>query len=382
MKDRAEVVIIGGGVIGCAIAYYLARAGCRDVVVLEQSYLASGSTGRCGAGVRQQWGTETNCTLARESVRRFETLAEELDWDGDIEFKQRGYLVLAFSEPEWRQFGINLALQNRLGIPSRAVTPAEAQEIVPFLDPTGLVGATFCPTDGHCNPFQVTWAYARAARRLGVSFLTYTRAVAVNTHRGRICSVDTTAGRIATRVVVNAAGAYSGPVAALAGVSLPVYSERHQILVTEPVAPALNPMVISFSRRFYCQQTPHGSFIMGMSDPNEPKGTDTGHSWQFLEHMAATVTAVLPALAQLRVVRQWSGSYNITPDAQPILGPSGEPEGLYLAVGFSGHGFMIAPITGEALAAHITGTRPPVGITNLDLGRFARGQLILEPSVV
>ncbi|MEW6522050.1 MAG: FAD-binding oxidoreductase [Bacillota bacterium] len=382
MTERTGVVIIGGGVIGCAIAYYLARSGYSDVMVLEQSYLASGSTGRCGAGVRQQWGTEMNCILSRESVRRFETLNEELAYPGDIEFKQRGYLILAHSEREWEQFAKNLRLQQSLGIPARAVDPHEARELVPMLNTEGLLGATFCPTDGHCNPFYVTQAYARAAARLGVSIRTFTRVEAIVIHGGRVRGVSTPAGDIEAEVVVNAAGAYAGEVGRLAGLELPVYSERHQILVTEPVAPALDPMVLSFSRHLYCQQTPHGSFIMGLGDPAEPRGTDTGHSWQFLQRMAARVTELLPPLAGLRVVRQWSGSYNISPDRQPILGPAGTVGGLFLAVGFSGHGFMLAPVVGETLAALILDQTPPVDVSRLDAGRFARGDLIVEPSVV
>ncbi|HAI21620.1 MAG TPA: FAD-dependent oxidoreductase, partial [Clostridiales bacterium UBA8153] len=182
--------------------------------------------------------------------------------------------------------------------------------------------------------------------------------------------------------VVNAAGAYAGEVGRMAGEELPVYSERHQILATEPVAPLLGPMVLSFARHLYCQQTPHGSFVMGLGDPAEPRGTDTGHSWQFLQRVASRVTELLPPLADLRVVRQWSGSYNISPDRQPILGGSGALEGLFLAVGFSGHGFMLAPVVGEILAALILGHTPPVDVSGLDAGRFARGQLIVEPSVV
>lgn len=382
MSDRTGVAIIGGGVIGCAIAYYLARAGYSDVVVLEQSYLASGSTGRCAAGVRQQWGTEMNCILARESVRRFETLNAELEYPESIEFKQHGYLILAHSEREWVQFAANLRLQQSLGIPARAVDPAQAREIVPILNTAGVVGATFCPTDGHCNPFHVTWAYAQAAKRRGVRVRTGTRVEGILTQNGRVRGVRTNWGDIEAPVLVNAAGAYSGEVGRMAGEELPVYSERHQILVTEPVAPLLGPMVLSFSRHLYCQQTPHGSFVMGLGDASEPRGTDTGHSWQFLQKMAVRVTGLLPALAGLRVVRQWSGSYNITPDRQPILGPAGAVEGMFLAVGFSGHGFMLAPVVGEILAALILGHSPPVEVAGLDAGRFARGELMVEPSVV
>lgn len=384
MKNKADVVIIGGGVVGCSIAYNLAREGITDVVLLEKSYLASGSTGRCGAGVRQQWGTETNCRLAKASIEILENLEKELNYYDTIEFKQGGYLLLALTEKEWEQFQKNVELQNRLGIPSRLLTPAEAKEIVPYLDIENnqIYGATFCPTDGHANPFKVTEAYALAAEGLGVEINKYTEAQDIQIEMGRITGVVTDKGTIKTDTVVNAAGGYSQQVAAMAGIELPVYSERHQIMVTEPVDPLQGPMVMSFSGNFYIQQTPHGSFIMGQGDPNEPKGFDMGHSWQFLQEISKKVISFLPLLGELRIVRQWSGLYNITPDAQPIICEATDLPGFYMAVGYSGHGFMLSPITGILITEMIMGKKTSIDISMLDLGRFERGELFLEPSVV
>jgi len=384
VKSTADVVIIGGGINGVAIAYNLAVRGCQRVVVLERNTLASGSTGRCGAGVRMQWGTEMNCRLARDSISHFERLNEELEFDGDIEFKQGGYLILAYHERQWEQFKKNVALQRSLGIPSRLVSPSEAGEIVPHLDLGGLIGATFCPKDGHVNPFKTTQAYAEAAARRGVEIRKFSEAVAIDRDAsGRINRIVLAGGdEIATRVAVNAAGPYSQLVGKMAGVELPVHSERHQILVTEPVAPKQGPMVLSFAHGLYCQQTPHGSFIMGLGDPHEPRGFDVGSSWQFLENVAAKVTALMPALKEIRVVRQWAGLYNMTPDAQPILGEVPGVPGFFVAVGFSGHGFMLAPMTGILLAEMILGLKPTMDVSMLTLERFARGELIREPSVV
>ncbi|MDP2871058.1 MAG: FAD-binding oxidoreductase [Bacillota bacterium] len=381
MKRSVEVAIVGGGVIGCSIAYHLANLGCRDVAVYERGYPSCGSTGRCGAGVRAQWGTEMNCRLAHESIKRFERLEEDLDYP-DIEFKQGGYLILAFSPAQLRQFERNVALQNSLGIPSRVVGPDEARDIVPHLAAPDLVGATFCGTDGHCNPFKVTDAYARAARRLGVEINTYTSVTGFEQQGGRVVRLETTAGPVECGAVVNAAGPFSAQVAAMAGLELPVFSQRHQVVVTEPVAPKQRPMVISFAHGFYCQQTPHGSFILGLGDPAEPRGLDIGHSWQFLADLAEKVEHLLPSLGRLRAVRQWSGLYNVTPDAQPILGPAGQPANLWLAVGFSGHGFMLAPMVGLTIAQGILGMEAEIPIDRLVLARFARGELVPEPSVV
>ena len=382
-EERAEVVIIGGGIIGCATAYELAKLGMTDVIVCEKDYITAGATGRCGAGVRQQWGLEMNIRLSRSSYKILENLNEELDYDGDIEFKQGGYLVLAYSDAQMEQFRKNVQLQNRIGTPSRTVTVEEASDIVPHLNTEPLVGATFCPEDGHADPFHTTMAYAKAAQRLGVTIKTQTEVTDIEVEGDEVQGVHTADGDfISADMVLNAAGPYSGPVADMAGVDIPVYSERHQILVTEPVDRYQGPMVISFEHGIYCQQTPNGSFIMGLGDPNEPKGFDIETSWQFMEHMSHSVLDILPPLADLRVVRQWSGLYNITPDAQPILGGIPGLQGYYMAVGFSGHGFMVGPMTAVLMAQMMTDTEMDMDISMLDLGRFERGDLIHEPSVV
>jgi sarcosine oxidase subunit beta len=353
----------------------------RDVVVLERKFLAAGATGRCGAGVRQQWGTEMNCLLARESMKILENMNEILETKRDIELKQGGYLLLAYSDKEMNQFQKNITLQNSLGIPSRLITPEEAKEIVPYLNTDKLLGGAFCGKDGHANPFLVTQAYADAARRLGVEIYTNTEVTGIRQENGNIVGVETNKGYIATEKVVNAAGGYSHPIGEMVGLDLPVYSERHQILVTEPVEAMQGPMVMSFSYNIYCQQGPHGSFIMGFGDPNEPRDYNIRSSWQFLEEMAEKATWLLPPLKHLRVVRQWSGLYNMTPDRQPILAESGKVPGFYNAIGYSGHGFMIAPMVGIYMAELILGKEPTMQLS-LDEGRFERGELILEPSVV
>ncbi|HRU40795.1 MAG TPA: FAD-binding oxidoreductase [Candidatus Diapherotrites archaeon] len=382
MNKTASVVIIGGGISGCAIAYTLAKKGVKDIVVIERDYLSSGATGRCGAGVRMQWGTEMNCKLAKYSIEFFERANEELEYEYDIEFKQGGYLIVASTEKEVNQFKKNIALQNSLGIPSRLLTPKEAKEIVPHMDETKIIAATFNPKDGHLNPFHTTQAYANAAVRLGVEIMKYTTVTGIKVENGKVVGVETDKGYISTPVVVNAAGGYSQLIAKMVGIDLPVYSERHQILVTEPVAPMQGPMFMSFSLNIYCQQTPHGSFIMGRGDANEPRDLRITSSWHFMEEMAKTCTELLPPLKELRVVRQWSGLYNISPDRQPIYGPVKEVEGFYLACGFSGHGFMFGPVTGVVIAESILGETPTIPVHMLDKDRFERGELLLEPSVV
>lgn len=381
MRNSASVVIIGGGITGCSAAFNLAKRGVKDIVILERNFLASGATGRCGAGIRQQWGVFQNCLLANESMKIFENFKEVVETDIDIELKQKGYLLLAYSEKELNQFRKNIEVQHQLSIPSKLVTCAQAKEIVPFLNTDRMVGGAFCGSDGHANPFLTTQAYAKSARRLGVEIHTGTTVEAIITEKGSIKAVLTDKGRIETQAVIDAAGGWSWEIGKMVGLDLPVFSERHEILVTEPVKPILGPMVMSFSFNIYCQQTPHGSFIMGCGPKEEPRGYNMDSSWQFLETMVQKAAWLLPPLKKMRIVRQWAGLYNISPDRQPIVCESETVKGFFMGIGYSGHGFMIAPAVGILLADLVTHS-PLTWDVVLDLGRFERNETISEPSVV
>lgn len=380
---KANYVIIGAGISGCSIAYNLAVKGVKDIIVLDKSYLTSGSTGRCGAGIRQQWGTKMNCLLAKASIEFFESAKETLEYEGDIEFKQEGYLLVSSSEEEDEEFRKNVELQQSLGIPSRKITKEEAKEIVPHLNTDVINGAAFCKTDGHLNPFKMTDAYYQAAKRLGVKFYFYEEVKDIVVKDKKIEKVITTNLEIETRSVVNAAGGYAKEIGDMVGVNIPVYPENHEILVTEPVEKIQGPMVMSFSKNIYCQQVPHGSFIMGRSDPDVEHNHNTESSWQFLDKMANTVCELLPLIGNIRVVRQWGGSYTVSPDQQPIISDTKDLEGFYLACGFSGHGFMLGPMTGLLLSEIILNKETTIDIRELHLDRFkTKKNFILEKSVV
>jgi sarcosine oxidase subunit beta len=380
---KANYVIIGAGISGCSIAYELAKKGIKDIIVFDKSYLTSGATGRCGAGVRQQWGTKLNCELAKASIEFFETAKEELKYNGDIEFKQDGYLIVACTEEEDKQFTKNVELQNSLGIPSVKLTKEEAKKIVPHLDINKIISATFCNTDGHLNPFTTTEAYYLAAKRLGVKFYFREEVKEIIVDKGKIKRVITNKSVVETNNVINAAGGYAREIGLLAGIDIPVYSEKHEILVTEPIEEMQGPMVMSFSKNIYCQQVPHGSFIMGRSDPYIEKNHSITSSWQFLDEMAKTVCDLLPPIGELRVVRQWAGLYNMSLDRQPIISKLDELEGFYLACGFSGHGFMFGPMTGKLISEIVLGEEPSFDITELSLNRFKeKREFKIEKSVV
>lgn len=382
MKSKANVVIIGGGVSGVATAYELAKRGATDIVLLEKKFLASGSTGRCGAGIRMQWGTKANCLLSKYAVERYKNLQTELDYKHDIEFSQGGYLMVAGTEKEMAQFRKNVELQNSLGINSKLLTAAQTKEIIPYVNTDYVLGGTFCQEDGHLNPFHVVQAYADAAVRLGVEINKHTTVTGIEQKNGKIVGCNTDKGYISCDKVLIACNAWSQELAKTVGIDLPLYSQRHQILVTEPVAAMQGPMFMGFYHNIYCQQTPHGSFIMGRGDDNEPTDLRISSSWQFLEEMAKTCVKLLPLLKDLTVVRQWSGLYNMSPDKQPIYSGFDEVQGLYLAAGFSGHGFMFGPVTGVVMADMILERKCEIDVSHLRCDRFTKGQLYVEPSVV
>ena len=382
MNKTADICIIGGGISGTAIGYFLMKNGAKNVVLLERDYLSAGATGRCGAGIRQQWGLELNCLISKFSCEFFENAVEELEYDGDIEFHQGGYLILIGNEPELEQMKKNVALQNSLGIKSSLLSCDEAKEVVPFLNTTNLLGATFYGRDGHLNPFHTTQAFADAFVRLGGEIITGTAVTGITKEGGRVTGVDTNKGHIAAGTVVNAAGGWSQQIAAMAGVHLPLYSERHNILVTEPVEPTLNAMVMGFSLNLYCQQVPHGAFLMGRTDDSQPRDFRQTSFSGFPELMARTVCELMPPLRKLRMLRQWAGMYNMSPDKAPVYSKAREIEGFYSAAGFSGRGFMVAPATGLIMSEMILGLAPTLPWGRMDVTRFEKGELLTEPSVV
>jgi len=367
---NVKCLIIGAGISGVSIAYHLAKEGMTGIHVVDKGYFTSGATGRCGAGVRTQWANEMNCMLALKSIEFFEDAKTILGYEGNLEFKQEGYLILASDQEEHDQFTKNVKLQNSLGIPSKQLTKEEALEIVPHLNPDSFYSATFCQKDGHLNPFKMTEAFYLAAKRLGVTFSFHEEVTSIETENKEIKRVHTTKNTYETNMVVNAAGGYAREIGLMAGVDIPVYSENHEILATEPVEKMQGPMVMSFTKNIYCQQVPHGAFIMGRSEPNTPKGHNIESSWQFLDRMSKTVMDIMPKVGELRVVRQWGGSYNMSPDRQPILGDTEDCQGFYIACGFSGHGFMLAPMTGLLLSEIIFGKKTSMDMNMLHINRF------------
>jgi len=369
MIEKTDVVIVGGGINGCALAYELSLKGI-GVAVIERSYLASGATGRCGAGIRQQWSTRENAALAIESVKIFERLEEELG--GDIGLKQGGYLIAIHDEKDMEQAGKNVRMQRSLGLDVDILSPGEMEEIVPILDVERMdaIGATFCPTDGNADPFKTTYAYANAAMKHGAKIYRFTEVQGILTENGRVKGVKTGKGEIKADVVVNAAGAWSKRIAEMAGIKLPNVPYKKEIMVTERVKYVFDPMVISFKDGIYFSQQEEGQILGGIPPPETVTGYEASPTLPFLEHMSRTLTRYAPALKHVNVLRQWTGFYDVTPDALPILGEVDGLDGFIQCNGFSGHGFMLSPMVTKLLAELIAGEKPSMPIDRLNLRRF------------
>jgi sarcosine oxidase subunit beta len=373
------VVIVGGGIMGLALAAELAARGVTDVVVLERGYLNAGASGRNGGGVRTQWSTPTMIRLARRSIELCARFA--VDMGVNVWFRRGGYLFLAPTTAQVARIERNAALHRREGLRTRVIGRDEALAIVPQLDGTRFLAASWNPDDGVVFPWPFLWGYAARARALGARVRTFTRVTGFDATRERVAAVRTDRGRIACDTVVVAAGAWSKEVAALAGVTLPNRPVRHEILATEPLKPWLGPLVSLLGTGLYFSQTQRGELVGGMGDPAEPEGLSQGSTLRFLARFARAATALCPVLSGVQVVRQWAGLYDVTPDNNPVLGPAGLANFHQLS-GFVGHGFMMAPAVAELYAEWLAGRGKDEIFERFDVARFARGAVPKEDFII
>ncbi|QIZ40041.1 FAD-binding oxidoreductase [Saccharopolyspora sp. ASAGF58] len=369
MPGRAEVVVIGGGVMGVSTAFHLAEAGV-DVLLLERDELGEGSTSKAAGGVRAQFSDPVNIELGQRSLNAFEDFARRPG--GEIDLKQFGYLFLLSDPDDVATFEQSVRLQNGFGVPSRMLTVAEACELSPYVVPDGLLAAAFSPTDGHCTPEAVVQGYAQAARQHGALLRRHCPVTGIEVTGGEITAVHTHFGSVETSTVVCAAGAWSASVGEFAGVELPVRPLRRQILVTEPV-PDLRPRLpftIDFSTSFYFHDEGPG-LLIGMSDPDEEYGFRLNTDDRWLGRLADTVARRAPRLADIGVANGWAGLYEVTPDHNALVGEAARPSRFLYATGFSGHGFLQGPAIGEVMRDLVLGRPPVVDVTGLDVRRFA-----------
>ncbi len=362
MANNSDIIIIGGGIIGAATGYYLSRAGCR-VRLIEKGYLCSGSTGRCIGGIRQQFTSEGSIKLMLESVGHFSNMKEELGID--VHWHPGGYLFLAHSQEKKEAFLSNISIQQSFGLKDvRWVDAYEAKQVAPGLDAQGLLGGSYCPSDGQAYPFAVVSGYVERIKSYGGSINTFTEVAAILQGGGRVRGVRTAAGaEYQADVVVNAAGPWARDIGQMAGIEVPVEPERHEALITEGVDYLNIPMLVDYrADGGYFQQFRHNGQFIGCYSPvpNVP-GHSTDSSYQFLNQMPRRMLKLVPALAPVKVIRQWAGSYENTPDGNPILDRT-PLEGFFVAAGMCGHGFMLGPAMGRLAADLILnhGKVPPV----------------------
>jgi sarcosine oxidase subunit beta len=376
MDNTSDVIIIGGGIIGCATGYYLAQKGFK-VNLLEKDYLTSGSTGRCIGGIRQQFSTELSIRVAMEAMKKFATMSAELEQD--IEFHQGGYLFLAHSEEKKNTYLKLIEIQRRMGLDVDYVGVREIEKLVPGIDPTDLLGGAYCSSDAQANPFLIVDGYAKQIRKKGNVFV-QKNVTGIKVDNGKVSAVTTSDREtFYAPVVINAAGPNARDIAQLVNIDLPIYPERHEAMITEQMERFFDMMIVDYRPDgcYFNQKWGKGSIIGCYTPtPNIP-GLNLGTSFEFAKEMGRRMARLIPRLSNSKMMRQWSGSYEMTPDGNPILDKS-DIDGFWVVGGMCGHGFMLGPEIGWLAAEYIARGKTPYDINEFALKRDFRGKEVMK----
>jgi sarcosine oxidase subunit beta len=383
VSETADVVVVGGGVVGCSAAYHLAEAGAGRVLLLERAgSVGTGSTGACAGGFRFQFSSRINVELSLASVPMIVGFADRHGLPLDV--VQHGYLFLIRDDAALRGFSASAEMQRSMGVDARVISAEDAAELAPGIALEGLVGATYCPQDGIADPGGLTQGYATVARRAGAEVRLGVDVTGVLLTDGRVTGVRTAVGDVVCGAVVNAAGPWAGALARSAGVELPLEAIPRTVLTTGPFpgVPERRTLVIDAATTFYLHREGEG-VLMGMGGRDERPSFSLEVDDRFVaEELLPVAVEVFPPLQAAGIAASWAGLYEMTPDRHPIIGPA-PVEGLWLANGFSGHGFQHAPVVGKLLAEMIVhGAARTVDVSSLGLDRFARGDLVPETHVV
>jgi glycine/D-amino acid oxidase-like deaminating enzyme len=384
--QTAEVVIIGGGIVGSSIAYHLAAAGCGDVLVIErETAQGKGSTGKSMGGVRAQFSTPVNIQMSLYSIPFYASFEERLGHPSG--YRPQGYLFCATNEKQLAYLGTNYEKQVNLGLKAvRLISGDEIRGMFPQLRGDDIVGGSFCSTDGFVDPYSAMIGLMTWAADHGAKLWKNTVVTGIQRDGNGIAGVETTKGTVATRKVVDAAGAWAAGIAKMVGLDLPVEPLRRMLVPTEPFDqfPHSAPMIIDMSNGFHFR--PEGlGFLLAWNDPEETPGYKTDFDPAFIEKILTRAADRVPVFENLAVnpKRAWAGLYEMTPDHHPILGETPGVPGFFLANGFSGHGVMHAPATGKILSDLVlTGKTDLVDASLLELARFAQGRMIEETVVL
>ncbi len=382
MSEKFDVVIIGGGIIGCSIAYYLAKKKFGKIAVLEKDqYLGNGATAKCAGGIRAQFGTEINVRLSMLSEQKFEVFQEETG--AEVQFDQVGYLFLMTTEEHVATFRKQFAMWQKVGHPVEWLSREQIKALVPPLFVDDVLGGTFSRKDGIGDPHQFTQGYVSAARKLGVKFLPEHEATGIRRSGDMITAVSTNKGEFETNCVVNAAGPHSRQVAGWLGIDLPVRAYKRQIVTTAPLDFITEsfPMVVDMGSGLYTHKE-SGGLLLGWADKDTPEGFDESAHPDYTDAILEKGLNRIPQLETAEIKAQWGGLYDTTPDHHAVLGSSGTVPKFYHANGFSGHGFMHAPAVGIVMAEVICGEKPSIDISALSPHRFTAASLVEENTVI
>ena len=380
LESTYDVVIIGAGIHGLATAYYLAaNHGITNVAILDKAYIGGGGSGRNTAIVRSNYLTPEGVRFYDRSVKLYEDLAVDLNYN--VMFSQRGHLTLAHNDSSLRTMRWRAEVNKLQGIDSEVIGPAEISGLVPYLDVSPearypVLGALYHPPGGTIRHDAVNWGYARAVDHMGAQIHQYTEVTAINVTDGKVTGVSTNRGDISAPVVVNCTAGWASTICDMAGVKLPLITHPLQAAVTEPVQVFLKTVVVSGSLHVYVSQTDRGELVFGASVDPYPSYSMRG-SLEFTEELAGHVLELMPSIAKLRVLRQWAGLCDMTPDYSPIMGVT-PVEGFLVDVGWGTYGFKAGPVAGESMAQLIASGKTPEIISTFDLARFAEGRLVGE----
>jgi sarcosine oxidase subunit beta len=380
LKDSYDVVIIGGGAHGMAAAYYLAKDhGITNVAVLEKNYIGSGNSGRNTAIVRSNYRTAEGIPFYDASVKLYEGLSQELGYN--VMFSQRGHMTLAHSDRSINGLRERAERNQILGVDSRMIWPDEIKRLVPSLDVSArprypIMAALWHPPGGVIRHDAVVWGYAREAARRGVHLHPQTEVTGIKVEDGHVSMVETTRGAIRTGVVLNVTSGWCSTIAQMVGLKLPVVSHPLQAMVTEPLKPLLDAVVVSATLHVYVSQTDRGELVIGAEIDPYPSYSYRS-TLSFMESSAHHLLGLMPALAEVKVLRQWAGVCDMTPDYSPIMGFT-PVKGFVQDVGWGTYGFKTSPIAGKTTAELIATNRTPDLIAPFSLERFSTGELVGE----
>jgi sarcosine oxidase, subunit beta len=380
LKASYDVVIIGAGVHGLAAAYYLARNhGITDIAVLDRGYLGGGNSGRNTAIVRSNYLTSEGVRFYNRSVKLYEGLASELNFN--VMFSQSGHLTLAHTDSSLRTMRWRAEVNKLEGVRSEVIDPQEIKRLVPALDVSQdvrypILGALYHAPGGIIRHDAVNWGYARGADAYGIQIHQKTEVTGIDVEHDRVVSVQTTRGKIATRRVLNCTAGYASVVSAMAGVTLPIVTLPLQAAVTEPIRHFLGAVIVSGTLHVYVSQTDRGELVFGASV--DPFGSySIRGSLEFTEELAGQVLELIPSIAKVRLVRQWAGLCDMTADFSPVMGLT-PVEGFYVDVGWGTYGFKAGPVSGETMAELVASGKTPDLIAPFSLARFPEGRLVGE----